>query len=97
MSTLVTSLEKMLFRIRLLDKAILNSRHRELVEVAKTHKGYTLKTICETLYAQKKHALAAYYAKEAFLISFTPKWAAFTFLVIFKSIFSPYPADQADS
>lgn len=87
MSTLVTSLDKMLFRIRLLDKAILYARHQELVKVAKLHKCYTLKVMCEALYAQQKYDLAAYYAKEVLLIGFTPKWAAYTLFMVFKSIF----------
>jgi glycosyltransferase involved in cell wall biosynthesis len=87
-SSLVSSLDRLLSRIRLLDKAILYSRHAALVRIAKKHKVYSLKAICENLYIQKQYKLAAYYAREVFFIGFTFKWSLFSLLIILKSFIS---------
>jgi glycosyltransferase involved in cell wall biosynthesis len=77
-STAVSDLEKMLFRLYFLDKTILFSKHPEIIKNAKQHKIYTLKFITEVLTKQNNHDLAFFYAKEALLTGFTIKWLLFT-------------------
>jgi hypothetical protein len=77
-STSVSDLEKMLFRLYFLDKTILLTKHTDIIKSAKQHKIYTLKFITEELTKQNKHDLAFFYAKEVLLIGFTIKWLLFT-------------------
>jgi glycosyltransferase involved in cell wall biosynthesis len=77
-STSVSDLEKMLFRLYFLDKTILFSKHPEIIKNAKQHKIFTLKFITEVLTKQNRHDLAFFYAKEVLLTGFTIKWLLFT-------------------
>ena len=92
MSTLVTDLEKMGFRLALLDKAILFAKHPDIAKHAQQHKAYTLKYIADTLARQRKYHPAFYYAKEALLIGFTLKWLAFC-IYLFCKPFLPSSAN----
>jgi glycosyltransferase involved in cell wall biosynthesis len=78
MSTAISDLEKYLYQLRVLDKAILFAEHQDIRAHARKHKGYVLKHLAEALYNAHDYPKAAYYAREALLISFSFKWLAFT-------------------
>ena len=86
-STSTSDLEKMLFRLYFLDKAILFSKHPAIIKTAKQHKIFTLKFIAELLSKQNKHDLAFFYAKEALLMGFTIKWMFFTAYLLQNYVF----------
>tara|TARA_R110001583_G_scaffold7158_6_gene35655 strand:+ start:1467 stop:3404 length:1938 start_codon:yes stop_codon:yes gene_type:complete len=85
-STKTNVLEKLLFQLRTVEKSILFGKKQEIRRFCITRKGYILKTITETLVAEKKHKLAFLYAKEALAVSFTFKWLLFTTWCAIKSI-----------
>jgi glycosyltransferase involved in cell wall biosynthesis len=84
MSTLVSDLEKRIFQIRVMDKAIVFSRWAELRSFARRHKGYVLKKMAQELARVGSYDLAAFYAREALLIAFTPGWLAYCISLHFK-------------
>lgn len=88
LSTAVSDLEKMAFRVTLLDKAIMFAKHPDIVRHAKLHKAYTLKFIAETLAKQQKYGSAAYYAKEALLPGFTIRWLVYCVFLLAKQLVS---------
>lgn len=88
MSTLVSDLEKKLYRLYLLDKAVLFSNNSEIMQMAKQHKNYALKHITEILYKEKNYKLASFYAKEVLLNGFNFKWLAFAIYLQIKSLFA---------
>jgi glycosyltransferase involved in cell wall biosynthesis len=85
-STVVSDLEKYLFRLRVLDKAILFAEHEGIRAYAKTHKVYTLKHIAEELAGDCRPRDALFYAREALLAGFTWKWCGFTALTALKAL-----------
>lgn len=80
MSTTVSNLEKRVFQLRVLDKAILFAEHEAIRAHARRHKVYALKKIAEELHAAGRKREASYYAREALMIGFNPKWAGFAAL-----------------
>jgi glycosyltransferase involved in cell wall biosynthesis len=86
MSTVVSDFEKYLFRLRVLDKAILFAEHEAIRAYAKTHKVYTLKHIAERLAHDGRPRDALFYAREALLAGFTWKWCGFTVLTALKAL-----------
>jgi glycosyltransferase involved in cell wall biosynthesis len=77
-TTLHTEFERRLSQLRLLDRAIVFSRHAAIRAYGRRHKAYTLKRIAESLAADGRHAEAAFYAREALGAGPTVKWAAYT-------------------
>lgn len=86
-STMISSLEKMNFRLYLLNKTIFLAKHHQIVAHAIQHKIYTLKFIAELLAEEKKYALAYHYAKEAMTVGFTLKWTFFCLACYLKGWF----------
>jgi glycosyltransferase involved in cell wall biosynthesis len=87
MSTAISDLEKYLYQLRVLDKAILFAEHQDIRAHARKHKGYVLKHLAEALYNAHDYPKAAYYAREALLISFSFKWLAFTSYLLLRRHF----------
>lgn len=79
-STAVNRLEKTLFQLRIFDKALIAARQPAVRSFARRSKGYTLKHIARALALAGRHREAAYYMREALLVSFTIKWLAYTAL-----------------
>ncbi|GAC1343078.1 MAG: hypothetical protein NVSMB18_18200 [Acetobacteraceae bacterium] len=77
-STTLTPDQRALDQLRVLDKAILNSKRPEIRAYAKRFKVYTLKNIAHRRYAAGDLGAAAFYAREALGIGFNPKWLGFT-------------------
>lgn len=78
MSTVISDLEKYLYQLRVLDKAILFAGHEDIRAHAREHKGYVLKHLAEALYNAHDYSTAAYYAREALLNNCSFKWLVFT-------------------
>ncbi|MFN3233382.1 MAG: glycosyltransferase family 2 protein [Alphaproteobacteria bacterium] len=68
MSTMLGDIDKRLYQLRVLDKAISFSQHRELRDHAKTHKAFALQKLSDTLFEAGRPAEAFYYAREAVLL-----------------------------
>ncbi len=77
MSTVVTVLQKLLFRSYVMDKALLFSRSPEIRNAAARNKGYTLKRITQQLVSDGNYTLAAVYAREALSAGLSPRWLAY--------------------
>ncbi len=77
-TTVYTEFERRLSQLRLLDRAIVFSRHAAIRGYGRRHKAYTLKRIAESLAADGHHAEAAFYAREALGAGPNIKWAAYT-------------------
>ena len=90
-STAMSVLEKHLYQLRMLDKAILFAKHQEIRAHARKHKGFVLKKIAEELYNAHDYAKAAYYAREALLISFSFKWLGFTSYLHMRRLSKAWP------
>jgi len=78
LTTAHSEFERRLAQLRLLDRAILSSRHAAIRAYGRRHKAYTLKRIAESLAAAGRHADAVFYAREALGAGPTTKWAAYT-------------------
>lgn len=87
MSTVISGLQKLLFRSYVLDKAVLFSQSHEIREMASRNKAFTLKHIAETLSADGRFREAACYAREALAEGLTLKWLAYVFYVSARSVF----------
>lgn len=77
-TTAHSEFERRLSQLRLLDRAILSSRHPDIRAYARRHKAYTLKKISASLAAEGRVAEAAFYAREALGAGPTIKWAVYT-------------------
>ncbi|MCX7382483.1 MAG: glycosyltransferase [Alphaproteobacteria bacterium] len=84
MSTIVGDLEKRVFQLRLLDKAILFARQEAVQAYARRHKAYTLKRIATEAAAMGADRTAAHYALEAAGARFTFGWAGYTMLLLLR-------------
>jgi glycosyltransferase involved in cell wall biosynthesis len=78
-STAISQYGRHIFQLRLLNKAILFSRQKELREYGRRHKVYTLKHIAEKLWRSGDYATARYYAQRAAFTDFDVKWLLFYF------------------
>lgn len=92
MTTALSMLGKMLFRMHLLDKAIITAKKPAIVSLAMKHKSYTLKRMTEILVANKDYKLALFYAKEPLLIGFSFKWLCYYFYIKYLYLFSSTPS-----
>jgi glycosyltransferase involved in cell wall biosynthesis len=77
-STALSDFERRLSQLRLLDRAILFSRHAAIRAYGRRHKAYTLKRIAESLAAAGRDAEAAFYAREALGTGLTARWVGYT-------------------
>jgi len=78
LSTVISQLERRMFQIRVLDRAILFARTPAVRAHGRRHKAYVLKAIAEHLWREGRPGAAAYYAREALLLGFGAKWLAFS-------------------
>jgi len=76
-STSVTSLQKLLSRLIVMDKALLLTQAPTIHAVAKRIRGYTLKRISGMLTDSGNFQLAFYYSREALATSPTIKWLGY--------------------
>ena len=85
MTTSLAMLDRLLYRLRVMDKACLFARHPAIRAHARLHKAYTLKHITEELRAAGRWRDAAFYARQALGAGPTLKWAGFTLLTSLRS------------
>lgn len=78
MSTAISAVEKHVEQLRVLDKAILFTRHPEIRAHGRKHKVFALKKIATILHEQNERENASYYAREASVTGFNIKWFLFT-------------------
>lgn len=78
MSTSVSILEKRIFQLRVLDKAILLANHPAIRAHGRLHRAYTLKKIAEELARAGRIDDAQYYARVALGAGPTWKWLGYT-------------------
>lgn len=88
-STAVGQLQKRLFQLRIMDKALLAARHPAVRRFARRHKTYTLQHIALGLQAEGRHREAAFYMREALLLGFSPGWLLRTMLGTLQGVLSP--------
>jgi glycosyltransferase involved in cell wall biosynthesis len=88
MSTMLNTLDKLLFQLRVLDKAILFSRHAEIRAHARQHKVYALKKIAQET-AGKAPGAASFYAQEAALTGFNLRWSAYALFLRLRRMLRP--------
>jgi glycosyltransferase involved in cell wall biosynthesis len=86
MSTAITIYQKKLFQLTVFDKAILQSRHRDIVRWARRAKSYELKKISRTLDSNGNHEDALHYAVEALASGFSIKWLGFVVMCAIKRL-----------
>ena len=86
MTTMLSTLERRLNQVRVLDKAALFAGHAEIRRHGVRHKGYALKKIAEDLAAAGRPEVALPYAREALGLQPTLKWAGFTALLALRAI-----------
>lgn len=77
MSTLVSGLEKRVFQLTVLEKALLFSQQEVVRGFARRHHSYTLKNLAISLYEGRRYRLARQYALEALPAGFNLKWLGF--------------------
>ena len=85
-TTRLSTIDRRLEQLRVLDKAALFADHAEIRRHGLRHKGYALKRIAEELAATGRPALALGYAREALGLQPTVKWAGFTALLALRAI-----------
>lgn len=92
-STIPSRMNRAVFQLRLLNKAVLFSVRPEISAYARRHHAYVLKRIAESLYAEKNFSTARYYAWSALSARFTLKWLGFCALATARSVLPP-PAPE---
>jgi glycosyltransferase involved in cell wall biosynthesis len=85
-STRVSNLTKHGFQLTLLNKAHCFSVHPGLRAHSRSHMVYTLKKITEELASQGRYREAWFYARLGFAGGPTLKWAAYTLLIMVRSL-----------
>jgi glycosyltransferase involved in cell wall biosynthesis len=90
-STRLPRMARMLFQLRLLDKAALFSSQSEIRDYARRHRAYVLKRLSESLYGDGDLPTARYYAWAALTAGFTMKWFAFCLLATLRAAIGPAP------
>lgn len=91
MSTTVTFLQKMQFRLMVWEKALLFSHSQDIRRHAMRHKMHTLKKITHSLAQANQYRTAFHYSRQALACGFSFKWAAHTLWMAMRaaaSIFS---------
>jgi glycosyltransferase involved in cell wall biosynthesis len=84
MSTVVSSFDKNLYQMRVLNKALFLSSHYEIIFSAKKHLGYATKRMAEEANSLGRFRIAAYYAWQGLAINFSLKWLAYCIILSFK-------------
>lgn len=92
MSTSITTVEKRLCQLKLLDRAMLSATRPELQRYARMHKAYTLQHVSQEAASAGKYAIAALYAREAMVIRPSIRWLARTALLTARSALSSRPS-----
>jgi glycosyltransferase involved in cell wall biosynthesis len=87
-STAVTDLQKLLYRLTVMDKAMLFRDSPAIARCARQVKTVTLKHIASHLAASGRTRLAHTYAREALALKFSFKWLAYCGLLGMRSCFS---------
>lgn len=77
-TTVLSALERQLFRLRVFDRALHLASHPSIRAHARQQKAYTLKRISEALDTAGRPIEAALYAREALGTDPTAKWSAYT-------------------
>jgi hypothetical protein len=85
-TTRLSTIERWLQQLQVLDKAALFAGHADIRQHGLRHKGYALKSIAEELAATGRPALALCYAREALGLQPTVKWAGFTALLALRAL-----------
>ncbi|MDF1643122.1 MAG: glycosyltransferase [Pseudomonadales bacterium] len=85
-STTIGTIQKMLYRIYLLDKSILFAQSAEIVSKATQHKIYTLKHITTLLMQEKKYSQAYLFARHAYVSCLDAKWFIYTIYVWLRKL-----------
>jgi glycosyltransferase involved in cell wall biosynthesis len=88
MTTSLSDVDRRLYQIRVLDRAILFARHRTIRRYARRHKTYALKRIAEALATAGRAEEAAFYAREGLGAGPNLKWVAYTSWRMFRSLAS---------
>lgn len=91
MSTAITTVEKRLCQLKLLDRAMLSANRPELQRYARLHKAYTLQHLSHEAASAGKHATAALYAREAMAVWPSIGWLARTALFTARSVLPSQP------
>jgi glycosyltransferase involved in cell wall biosynthesis len=86
MTTSLSDIDRRLYQLRVLDRAILFSEHRAIRDHARHHKGYALKRITEALAAAGRTEEASFYAREALAAAPNLKWAAYTGWLMLRAL-----------
>lgn len=89
-STTTGDIARRIFRLRLLDKAILFSRHPKLRAYGERHKVHTLKHLAEELWCRGDSRAAVFYARQALGADVTLKWLAFCFWISSYAFFTRF-------
>jgi glycosyltransferase involved in cell wall biosynthesis len=93
-STRVSTAEKRLCQLRLLDRLILSAKRPDIRNYARKHKAYTLQKLADELAAAGSHRTAAQYAREALVMRPSARWLAMTMLYGARSIVSGIQSTQ---
>ena len=93
-STMVSTAEKRLCQLRLLDKQILSARWPEIRQYAWMHKAYTLQKLADELAGAGLCRTAARYAREALAVRPSAGWLAMTMLYGARSLVSGFRSNK---
>ncbi|MGK7861152.1 glycosyltransferase family 2 protein [Falsiroseomonas sp. E2-1-a4] len=91
MSTIMTTVEKRLSQLKLLDRAILSAVRPEIRYYARQHKAFTLQKISHEAASAGDHMTAAIYAREALAVRPSIGWLARTALATAQSALRSRP------
>jgi glycosyltransferase involved in cell wall biosynthesis len=86
MSTIASALDKKLYQIRVYDKGLSMCVKPEIRLHCRLGKTYELKHITSILANRNEFSEAAFYAREALLNGFNPRWLAFTLYLSFRAL-----------
>ena len=87
-STSVSTMQKLLSRLLVMDKALLFTHTLTLHNAAKLTRGHTLKHIASTLAQDGNLRLSFYYARAALAAQFGFKWFGYCVYLGFRAVFS---------
>jgi glycosyltransferase involved in cell wall biosynthesis len=85
-STQTATLDRFMYQVSLLQKAILSSSHPEIRRYAHQHMGYVLKKITKELVSENRLGPAVLYGRFALMAQPTIKWALYYLLIYFRSL-----------
>ncbi|WP_413284610.1 glycosyltransferase [Vibrio sp. MA40-2] len=85
MSTLVSFSEKLIYQLRVYEKGIALSKNEQMVKYCATGNMYILKRLAQGFYERQDIKRAAYFARQALGLKFTPQWFAFSMYLTIMS------------